>query len=367
MSTATATESQQQQQPLIPSLPDDVGLNILARIPRWHHPTLSLVSKPIHSLLSSPLFFTTRSLLLHSSQPLLYLSLRSSLSSSLLWFTLSSNSNSNSSHSLFPIPPIPSTSTVGCSIASLGPSIYVIGGSANDVPTSHVWILDCRFHTWRPGPNMRVAREFSAAGVVDENIYVMGGCVTDSRAKSAHWAERFDPNVQKWERVESPVLIRDKWMHASAVMDGKVYAMADRGGIVYDARESAWGRVEGELDFGWRGRACVVGGVLYCYDYLGKIRGFHAREGAWREVKGLEGGLPRFLCGATMANLGGKLVVLWEEKGKENGKKEMEIWCAEIGVEMRESGELWGEIGWVEKVRTVPGGSSIVHCVAVEV
>ena len=210
---------------------------------------------------------------------------------------------------------------------------------------------------------MRVAREFSAAGVVEENIYVMGGCVTDSWAKSAHWAERFDPKVQKWERVESPVLIRDKWMHASAVMDGKVYAMADRGGIVYDARESSWGRVEGELDYGWRGRACVVGGVLYCYDYLGKIRGFHAREGAWREVKGLEGGIPRFLCGATMANLGGKLVVLWEEKGK----KEMEIWCAEIGVEMRESGELWGEIGWVEKVRSVPCGSSIVHCVAVEV
>ncbi|KAB1210393.1 F-box/kelch-repeat protein SKIP6 [Morella rubra] len=68
-----------------------------------------------------------------------------------------------------------------------------------------------------------------------------------------------------------------------------------------------------------------------------------------------------------MANVGGKLVVVWEEKGKGSGK-EMEIWCAEIGLEKREGGrELWGNIGWVEKVRTVPSGSSIVHCMAIAV
>ncbi|KAB1210395.1 F-box/kelch-repeat protein SKIP6 [Morella rubra] len=68
-----------------------------------------------------------------------------------------------------------------------------------------------------------------------------------------------------------------------------------------------------------------------------------------------------------MANVGGNLVVVWEEKGKGIGK-EMEIWCAEIEVEKREGGrELWGKVGWVEKVGTVPSGSSIAHCMAVEV
>ncbi|KEH23090.1 hypothetical protein MTR_7g066320 [Medicago truncatula] len=32
---------------------DDVAINCLARVPRSHHTTLTLVSKPIHSLLSS--------------------------------------------------------------------------------------------------------------------------------------------------------------------------------------------------------------------------------------------------------------------------------------------------------------------------
>jgi hypothetical protein len=39
-------------------------------------------------------------------------------------------------------------------------------------------------------------------------------------------------------------------------------------------------------------------------------------------------------------------------------------------VEKREGGrELWGEIGWVDKVGSVPlpSGSAIVHCLAVAV
>ncbi|MFQ6633078.1 hypothetical protein Gotur_010955 [Gossypium turneri] len=102
-------------------------------------------------------------------------------------------------------------------------------------------------------------------------------------------------------------------MHASAVIDGKVYAMADRNGV--------------------------------CYDYLGNIRGYDVKEGTWKELKGLEKGLPRFLCGATMANLGGKLMVVWESK---NG-----------------AGELWGNIEWSDVVLLVPREASIVHCLAV--
>ncbi|KAF5480751.1 hypothetical protein F2P56_001468 [Juglans regia] len=364
MSSSTVPACSEQPPLLIPSIPDDVALNCLARVPRSLHPTLSLVSKPIRSLLSSPLFFTARSLL-QSTEPLLYLSIRSPLSPS-LWFSLGRTNDQDYPRSLVPVPPAPSSS-VGSSYAALGSSIYVLGGSTNDVPTSRVWALDCRFNKWLPTTSMRVGREFSAAGVVDGRIYVMGGCVVDTWARSTHWAEAFDPRTGKWEAVPSPIEVRDKWMHASAVVDGKIYAMADRGGIVYDPRNGKWESVESELDLGWRGRACVVDGILYCYDFLGKIRGFDGREKEWRELRGVENGLPRFLCGATMANVGGNLVVVWEEKGR-GRVKETEIWCAEIGVEKRQDGrELWGKIGWVEKVRSVPSGSSIVHCVAVSV
>ncbi|TKY73902.1 F-box/kelch-repeat protein SKIP6 [Spatholobus suberectus] len=338
---------------LIPSLPDDVALNCLARVPRSHHPTLSQVSKPIRALLSSPLFFTTRTLL-NCTQPLLYLTLRSR-ASSFQWFTLHRGTPS-------PLPPVPSPA-VGSAYAVLGPTIYVLGGSVNDVPSPRVWLLDCRFHRWLPGPPMRVAREFAAAAVLDGKIYVLGGCVADTWARSANWAEVLDPAAGRWERVPSPAELREKWMHASAVVGDTVYAMADRGGIAFEPRSGAWGSVGGELDLGWRGRACVVEGILYCYDYLGKIKGFDVERGAWEELKGLEKkGLPRFLCGATMADFGGKLCVVWESQG--NGK-EMEIWCAEIRVEKNPNGELWGQLAWFGKVLSVPKGSSIVHCSSV--
>ena len=76
------------------------------------------------------------------------------------------------------------------------------------------------------------------------------------------------------------------------------------------------------MDQGWKGRACVVEGILYYYDYLGKIKGFNVGRGVWEELKGLEKGLPKFLCWATVVDLGGKLCVVWE--CQRNGN-EMEI------------------------------------------
>ncbi|KHN40674.1 F-box/kelch-repeat protein SKIP6, partial [Glycine soja] len=97
-----------------------------------------------------------------------------------------------------------------------------------------------------------------------------------------------------------------------------------------------------ELDQGWKGRACVVEGILYYYDYLGKIKGFNVGRGVWEELKGLEKGLPKFLCWATVVDLGGKL--------------------SEIGVKKNSDRELWGQLGWFGKVLSVPQGSSIVNC-----
>ncbi|GAV57406.1 F-box domain-containing protein/Kelch_1 domain-containing protein [Cephalotus follicularis] len=347
---------------LIPSLPNDISLNILARIPRCHHRTLSLVSKAFRSILTSPIFFTTRSLL-HTTQHFLYLSLRFPTSPSIHHFYTLRQGPISPKHSLALVPPPPPPPRIGSAFVSLGPHLFVLGGSFNDVSSPHVWTLDCRFHTWEPLPNMRVAREFAAAAAIGNKIYVVGGCVVDTWARSKNWAEVFDTVTEVWDSVPSPVDVKEKWMHASAVIGGKIYAMADRGGVKYEPESGEWDCVESELDMGWRGRGCVIDGVLYCYDYLGNIRGFDVNEGVWKVLRGVEKGLPRFLCGATMVNLGGKLLVVWEGKGGGGGGKEMEIWCAMIETEKgRDDGELWGKIQWVDVVLNVPNGSSIVHC-----
>ncbi|KAL6175913.1 hypothetical protein ACLB2K_052551 [Fragaria x ananassa] len=227
------------------------------------HPTLSVLSKPIHSLLSSPFFFTTRSLL-NSAQHLLYLSLRSPNHLS-TWFTLYQNPNplNAAARLLVPIPPVPIPS-VGSAYAVIGYSIYVIGRSVNDAPSNNVWILDCRFHMCLFGSLMRLTREFAAAGVVGGRVYVIGGCMTNSWTRSECWAEALDPGTGHWEAVASPVEVRGKWMHTSAVIGGRVYALADWGGVVYDTKTRVWEGVEKKMDMGWRGRVCVVHGMLYC-------------------------------------------------------------------------------------------------------
>ncbi|KAG4979480.1 hypothetical protein JHK85_033438 [Glycine max] len=72
--------------------------------------------------------------------------------------------------------------------AILGPTIYVLGGCIND-------LLDYRFHRWLPGPTIRVARKFAAAGVLHDKIYVSNGCAADTWSRSANWVEVLHPTA----------------------------------------------------------------------------------------------------------------------------------------------------------------------------
>ncbi|KAI8536051.1 hypothetical protein RHMOL_Rhmol10G0225900 [Rhododendron molle] len=358
MTASTAAGSSPPPQ-LLPNLPDDVALQCIARVPISHHPSLSLVSRSWRSTVNSPLLHATRSLL-RCTQHFLYLNIR--INSSFNWYVLDqSPTNPRKPRTLLPLPTLPSQ-PIGSSFAVLGSKIYVIGGAISENPSNSIWVFDCRYNRWEMGPKMRVCREFAASGAINGKIYVMGGCLVDNWARSMNWAEVFDPVAGSWEAVPSPIEVRDKWMHASAVIDDKMYAMADRGGVVYDAVVGEWGDVSTGMDMGWRGRATVVDGVLYCYDYLGKIRGYDATEDEWKELMGVGKGLPKFLCGATMANVGGKLFVVWEGKGS---GKEMEIMCAEIEVWKEKGGVLSGSIVWSDVILVVPNRASIVHCAAV--
>ncbi|KAL6541359.1 hypothetical protein OROHE_011067 [Orobanche hederae] len=336
---------------LIQNFPDDISIQIIARVPRFRHLFLSLVSKSWRAAVNSLELFRTRSLL-RISQSSLYLNLR--INSSFSWY--SEQNPQNSKRTFTPLPSIPQH-PVGSSILALGPKIYIIGGSINDIPSNNVWVFDCRSNHWEMGPRMRVARELNG------KIFVMGGCNIDHWTRSINWAEVFDPKTGLWAAIPSEVELRDKWMHATAVIGSKLYAMADRGGVVLDIGSGEWGSVPKRLDLGWRGRAAVVDNVLYCYDYLGKIRGYDVEEDVWKELRGVEKGLPKFLCCSTMVNLDGRLCVVWEGKG--NGK-EVDVMCADIEVKRDGDGGLSGVILRLDVILVVPKGATISHYLAVD-
>lgn len=212
---------------------------------------------------------------------------------------------------------------------------------------------------------MKVGREFAASGVVDGRIYVMGGCLVDNWVRSINWAEVLDPVSGSWSALPSPIEIREKWMHASTVMESKVYAISDKGGVVYDASAGEWGDFPKRLELGWRGRAAVVGGVLYCYNSSGEIKGYDEKEDVWKEVKGIEKGVPRFSCGATLVKFGEeRLLVAWEENGSD---KDVRVMCGEIKVGRDGNGGLCGGVLWLDAILAVPNGASIGHCLAVDI
>lgn len=163
-------------------------------------------------------------------------------------------------------------------------------------------------------------------------------------------------------------------MHGNSVIGGKLLAMADHGGVIFDptvaaseaqaAHERAWSLVPTSLDLGWRGRAAAVGEVLYSYSYLGKIKGYDFAKAEWKTVGGIDKELPKFLHGASLANLGDLLCLVWE--GRRKGK-EMEVICAGVRVTKTDSGGLRGSVEWSETfVLAFPKGTSISHCISLE-
>lgn len=251
---------------------------------------------------------------------------------------------------------------IGAACAVSDNKLFILGGSVNEAVSSAVWVYDCYTHKWNPAPRMRVPREFSAAGTIDGKMYVMGGCQVNTWAGSTSWAEVFDPSTGVWSPVPSPAEIRERWMHGNAVLEGKLFAMADRGGVVYDPLTSTWNYVSTRLDNGWRGRAAVVDGILYSYDFLGKIRGYDLGKDRWLELQGLQKQLPKFLSGATLANVGGRLYVVWEGEG---ANKHTDLLCAALDVRKESDGSLRGTILWSQVIlSSLPRGTSTIQCLS---
>ena len=349
---------------LIPSLPDDVALNCLAHVPHSHHPTLSLVSKPIRSLVSSLLFFNTRSIL-HATQPVLYLLLHPRRAPFEQWFAISLNPlGAALPH---PLPLIPSL-TVSPAYAHLGNDIYIIGGNRHATRSPQVWVLDCRFNRWRQGPTMLVPRQHAVTTVLNGKIYVMGGC--DPR--SSIWAEVLDPAIGSWEELVSPYLGSRSICEA---VGGKLYATS---GFAYDPRNRVWESIKDDVWFGVERSLCLVGDVLYCFDFSSDgIKCLEVRdviEGGiwkWKEVKGLDKVLPHcWTWEAAMATAAGKLFLVWKlflVKAGEEDTKQDEIWCAQVEVHKNnEDGEFWGTLSWSQKILSLSEYYMVQRCFAVD-
>ncbi|XP_056862209.1 F-box/kelch-repeat protein At4g38940-like [Raphanus sativus] len=137
--------------------------------------------------------------------------------------------------------------------------------------------------------------------------------------------------------------------------------------IVYGPEENKWelmGEVLNSKD--WEG-GCVVDDVLYFLDCSGKaLRAFDPKQSRWSVVNGLD----EFLAVETAQSKWPNAVKCGEKKmalffPKKHDGKEV-ICCAQIALERRQGGEIWGKLESCDVV-VEDGLFDMVKCVAVTV
>ncbi|KAF3531311.1 hypothetical protein DY000_02037090 [Brassica cretica] len=315
------------------SLPHEITENILARVSRWKYPCLSLVCKSFRSLLSPLEIYKTRSQI-GVKETCVYICLELPDQPCASWFNLWTKPNKkrnkrrgktkfkrdSSGNSVVQIPFSSSPSApLPYETQTVGSEIYIIGGPDGE-PSSSVRILDCRSHTWRDGPNMTIDREDAPTALLDEKIYVVGGCNIDMY--STNWIDVFDIRTQSWTALPGPGPdeddeLVDDYRALVNVFEGKIYLATDEKDYTYDPKDGTWKLVKEKASFVpdsvmfW----CEMDNVLYCCTDLGYLMWstseIEGRE--WREIKGLDKLRKHLKTGKEieMANYGGMLLVMW--------------------------------------------------------
>ncbi|KAJ4870787.1 F-box/kelch-repeat protein [Raphanus sativus] len=342
--------SEAQSSLILPSLPEDVIIDILARLSRFDYPTLSLVSKHFRSLVTLPELYARRSLL-DCTENYLYVVLCDISTSSFFYRWCILCRKANDSHSLVRAPSTFPYLYYPESSVAVGSRIYVFGGIDDKYMTTEAFSLDCRSHTVEPIPSMPVALVCKFAAFIDGKIYVIGiGCCYRKTEMVV-----FDIETQKWEHAMIKPDMEEglRGSYACAVMADKIYLNNGNKSYVYEPRESKWETDDMLSSMFWE-HACVVDDVLYYHDRaMNTLRAYDPNQKSWGVVEGLKELLAEtrdLQWWSYTVNYGGNMALLFSRTGK--------IWCAEISLERRQGGEIWGKVKWPDHVFTGKSGIS---------
>ncbi|CAH2060074.1 unnamed protein product [Thlaspi arvense] len=285
MSSRTRAKKKKPQS-LILSLPEDVIVDILARVSRFDYPILSLVSKHFRSLVASPEIYARRSLL-GCTEHCLYALAYDRDNDVYRWYILRRKANGNSRFVL--IPSLPAMPSIG-SIVAVGSMIYVFGGINKYNLSTSALTIDCRSHTAQPLTSIPEPMFHTIADIMDRKIYVTGYSYFDDFV----WKKVmvvFNTETQKWEEpgvVKANIELGNIHHYCCVVMSGKLYTRDDDNSYVYDPMENKWETDEMLHSKKWN-NAHVVDGVLYYFDRVENIiRTYDPKQRCWGVVKGVE-------------------------------------------------------------------------------
>ncbi|XP_065009250.1 F-box/kelch-repeat protein At1g22040-like [Musa acuminata AAA Group] len=315
---------------LIPSLPDEVSIQILARLPRIHYLNVKLVSRRwMIAVMSGELFQLRRQL--GVTEEWLYVMTKTG-GDKYLWQALDPRSGKWQR-----LPPMPHVvdeerpkrglpgfwmwgvvgSSIkladfirgwlgrrdnldqmpfcGCAVGVVNGCLYVLGGFSRASAINCVWRYDPCLNLWQEVSSMTSARAFCKTGILNDKLYVVGGVVRGRNGLiPLRTAEVFDPLTSLWTELPSMPFVKTQVLPTAFLADmlkpiatglvsyrgrlcvpQSLYSWPfffDIGGEIYDPETSSWVEMPHGMGDGWPARQAgtklgtVVNGDLYALD-----------------------------------------------------------------------------------------------------
>ncbi|WCJ42029.1 Galactose oxidase/kelch repeat superfamily protein [Euphorbia peplus] len=291
---------------LIPGLPDEISVQILARIPRIDYLQMKLVSRTWKSAFTSTELFNVRKEL-GTTEEWLYL-LTKVEDGRLLWYALDPLSRRwqrlpmmpslafeeeqrkgfrtwNVVHSSIKFADKvrgwlgkkgaeKSESFQGCTVGAVDGFLYVLGGLCKASVLRGVWQYNPILNMWKEMSPMCVGRAFCKTGILNNKLYAVGG-VTRGREglTSLMSAEVFDPDTGLWSGIPSMPFLNAQALPTANLADllkpiaigmasyrGRLFVsqslfswpfFVDVGGEIYDPEMNSWYQMPPGMGDGW--------------------------------------------------------------------------------------------------------------------
>ncbi|RDX81808.1 F-box/kelch-repeat protein, partial [Mucuna pruriens] len=314
---------------LIPSLPDELSLQIISRVPRICYYHLRLVSRKWKATIMSSELYKVRKEL-GTTEEWLYLLVRVG-ENKLLWHALDPCSRvwqrlpimpsvvveeeSSKGSSRFWIwnmvesirnaeiircllgqkNALDNTPFCGCSFGAVDGCLYVLGGFSKASTMKCVWRFDPIQNAWQKVNSMSTGRAYCKTGILNDKLYAVGGVSQGpSGLVPLQSAEVFNPSTDTWSDVPSMPFSRAGVLPTAFLADmlkpiatgltsykGRLYVpqslyswpfFVDVGGEIYDPETNSWMEMPNGMGEGWPIKqagtklSVVVNGELYAFD-----------------------------------------------------------------------------------------------------
>lgn len=272
MMELSSAEEEASHSGLIPSLPDDVFLKCLVKVPLQWHANLQRVSRALRDLVQSSEYYAQRKteaatnalVCMLQPVPMSTKSLEEKISSSSTVpvsdpvYGITVLDVENSVWERLPgIPGLPSGLPLFCKLVIMKGELVVLGGwwQITWKPSKVVFVYNFSSQRWRRGADMPNARNFFAVGAVGDKIVVAGGHDEDKKALAS--VEAFDLETNAW--VSLPSMREERDECTGVVVDGMFYVVSGYGsdsqgnfresGEVFDPARNSWTFVDNMWPF----------------------------------------------------------------------------------------------------------------------